>query len=274
MREFGYIEGKNLVIEWRFADGKNERLPVLAAELVQLKLDVIVAAGTPATFAAQNTATAIPIVMVGVGDPVGNGLVKSLARPGGGTTGVSNMHVDLGSKVLEMLLAMTPKVSRVAVLVNPTNLPNASFLRNVETAAHRVNAKIIPVDAQSPQEIESAFSLAVRQNAKAIIVSLEALFEQQKSRIIELAAKHRLPSISARGDYAEAGGLMSYSAAPADGYRRAATYVDKILKGTKPGDIPVEQPMKFELVINRRTAKSLNLTVPQSLLISADKVIE
>ena len=274
MLEFGYIEGKNLRIEWRSAEGKSDLLPGLAAELAQLKLDVIAASGTPATVAVQKATTTIPIVMVGAGDPVGNGLVKSLARPGGGTTGVSIMSADLSPKLLEMLLAMAPKVSRVAVLLNPTNLSYAPFLKNVEAAAQRINIKIVPVEARSPQEIENAFSLAVRQNAKAIIVSLEGLFQQQKNQIVELAAKHRLPAIAMYGEYVEAGGLISYGANLREPNRRAATYVDKIFKGAKPGDLPVEQPTTLELFINGKAAKALGLKIPQSLLISADKVIE
>ena len=274
MLELGYMDGKNLRIEWRSAEGKTDLLPGLAAELVQLKADVIVTVGTPATVATQKATTTIPIVMVGAGDPVGNGLVKSLARPGATTTGLSNMMADLSPKLLEMLLAMAPKVSRVAVLVNPGNLSNALFLKNVQAAAQRINVKIVPVEARSPQEIENAFSLAVRQNAKAIIVSLEGLFQQQKNQIVELAAKHRLPSIAMYGDYVEAGGLISYGANLREPNRRAATYVDKILKGTKPADLPIEQPTTLELFINGKTAKSLGLKIPQSLLISADKVIE
>ena len=274
MRELGYVEGKNLVIEWRSAEGKFERLPDLAAELVQLKVDVIVTAGTPAISAAQKATTTIPIVMGSAGDPVGSGFVKSLARPGGNITGLSNMVVDLGPKHLEMLRSMVPKLSRVAVLVNPSNSSHATILKSVQAAAQKTNIKVLPAEARTPQEIESAFSTMTQGNVGAVLVAIDAFFIQQGRQIAELAAKHRLPSMSASREYVEAGGLMSYGQNLADNYRRAATYVDKILKGAKPGDLPVEQPTKFELIINGKTAKALGLTIPQSLLISADKVIE
>ena len=274
MRELGYVEGKNLVIEWRSAEGKIERLLGLAAELARLKLDVIAAAGTPATLAMQKTTTAIPIAMISAADPVGNGLVKSLAHPGGNITGLSNMISDLGPKHLEMLLSMVPKLSRVAVLVNPTNLANATFLKNTQAATQRVSVMIVPVEARSPQEIENAFSMMTRQNAGAVIFVQDALFVQQRRQIAELAAKHRLPSISGFREYAETGGLMSYGPNLADIYRRAATYVDKILRGAKPANIPVEQPTIFELFINGKTAKLLGLKISNSLLVQATKVIE
>ncbi|MBI3371487.1 MAG: ABC transporter substrate-binding protein [Betaproteobacteria bacterium] len=274
MRELGYVEGRNLVIEWRSAEGDNARLPGLAEELVRLKLDVLITAGTPTTLAVQKTASPIPHVMIGVGDPVGNGLVKSLARPGGNTTGLSNITSELAPKLLELLRAMLPKVSRLAVLVNRTNVTHVAQLEGIQAAAGRLGVRIVPAEARSPQEIESALSAAARQNAGAIIVLLEPLFQQQKSQIVELAAKHRLPSIGAYGEFVEAGGLMSYGANLNGISLRAATYVDKIFKGAKPADLPVEQPTKFELFINRKTAKALGLTIPQSLLISADRVID
>ena len=275
MRELGYVEGKNLIFEWRSAEGNSERLPGLAAELVKLKVDVIVAGGTPATLAAQKTTATIPIVMSGMGDPVGSGFIKSLAHPGGNITGVTNINVELGPKQLEMLLAMVPKVSRVAVLVNPTNLSHAAFLRGCQAGAQRLGIKeVLRADAQTPQEIENAFSMMARKKAEALIVSRDGFVNQQVRQISDLAAKNRLPTIAGLREYVEAGGLMSYGASIADQYRWAATYVDKIFKGAKPGDIPVEQPKKFELFINRKTAKALDLTISQSLLISADKVIE
>jgi len=274
MRELGYVEGKNLVIEWRSAEGNNERLPGLATELVNLKADVIVAAGTPAISAAQKATTTIPIVMGNVGDPVRSGFVKSLARPAGNITGLTNMGADVRLKQLEMLLGMVPKLSRVAVLVNPTNPGNIKTLEIVQSAGQTRGVEILRADARTPQEIDNAFSWIRQQNAGALIVSSEALFQQQKSQIAELTAKHRLPSIAADRMYAEAGVLMSYGPSLAGQYRRAATYVDKILKGAKPADLPVEQPTKFELVINGKIAKALGLKIPQSLLISADKVIE
>jgi len=274
MRELGYVEGKNLEIEWRSAEGKNERLPSLAAELVRLKVDVIVTGGTPATSAAQKATATIPIVMGSGGDPVGNGLIKSLAQPGGNITGTSNLAGDLGPKLFEMLLTMAPKVSRVAYLLNPTNVANAMGLKKFQAVARKVSVKIVPIEARSPQEIENTFSRMTQEKVGAIIVALDPFLQQQKSQIVELAMKHRLPSIALYGEYVEAGGLMSYGANFTDVVRRGATYVYKIFKGAKPGDLPVEQPTKIELFINRRTAKALGLTIPQSLLISADKVIE
>jgi len=274
MRELGYIEGKNLIIEWRFADGKHDRLPGLAAELVHLKVDVIVATGTQSISAAQKATSTVPVVMTGVGDPVGFGFVKSLARPGGNITGLSNLNVDLGPKRLEMLLAMVPKLSRVAVLVNPANPNHTTVLKTIQAAAQKSRARILPVEARTPQEIEDAFSIMTRNRAGAVIVSADALFSQQRRRITELAAKNRLPTISVNRESVEAGGLMSYGESRAEIFRRVSTYVDKILKGAKPGDLPVEQPTKFELIINGKTAKTLGLKIPNSLLVSADKVIE
>ena len=274
MRELGYVEGKNLVIEWRFADNKYERLPDLAAELVRLKVDVIVTAGAAATSAAQKATTAIPIVFGSDSDPVSSGFVKSLARPGSNITGLSNVSVEMSPKLLEMLLTIAPKLSRVAVLVNPSNPGHATMLKNVQAAAQKANVKVLRVEARTPQEIETAFSLMTKENAGAIIVVRDALLNQQVRQIVHLAAKHRLPLVGAIREYVDAGGLMSYGPSITDSYRRAATYVDRIFKGAKPGDLPVEQPTKFELFINRKTAKALGLTVPQSLLISAEKVID
>jgi putative ABC transport system substrate-binding protein len=274
MRELGYIEGKNLVIEWRFADGKVERLPALAAELVRQKVDIIVTAATAATSAAQKATTTLPIVMGIVADPVGSGFVKSLAHPGGNITGLSSIAGDLSPKHLEMLLSIVPKLSRVAVLVNPSNPAHTTTLKNVQVAAQRISVKVLPAEAQTPQEIENAFSRMAREKAGALIVTRDEFFNQQVRQIAELAAKSRLPTICGLREYVEAGGLLSYGSSISDIFRRAATYVDKILKGAKPADLPVEQPTKFELIINRKTAKMLDLTIPQSLLISADKVIE
>ena len=274
MRELGYVEGKNLVIEWRSAEGKYERLPGLATELVNLKMDVIVTAGTPAISAAQKATITIPIVMGGGGDPVGSGFVKSLARPAGNTTGLSSMSGDIRLKHLEMLLDMVPKLSRVAVLMDPSNTDHIRSLEIVEAAGHKRGVKILRAEARTPQEIDHAFSLMRQQNAGALIVFLEQLFQQQKTQVAELSAKHRLPSVAQDRIFSEAGVLMSYGANQSDSYRRVATYVDKILKGAKPADLPVEQPTKFELIINGKTAKALGLKIPQSLLVSADKVIE
>ena len=274
LRELGYVVGKNLVIEWRSAEGKSERLPELAAELVRLKVDVLATGGTPATQAAQKATTAIPIVMISVGDPVGSGLVKSLARPGGNSTGLSNISAELGPKQLEMLLGMVPTIGRVAVLVNPSNATTTLGLKNVQAVAQRVGVKIQPVEASTPGEIANAFVAMARQNAGALIVLREAFFQQQKNQIVELAAKQRLPSIGGYSEYVEAGGLMSYGQNLRENYKRAATYVDKIFKGANPGDLPVEQPTQFELFINRKTANALGLKIPNSMLVQATKVIE
>jgi putative ABC transport system substrate-binding protein len=274
MRDLGYVEGKNLVIESRFADGRVERIPGLAAELVQLKVDLILAGdGTPATSAAQKATATIPIVM-STGDPVGSGFIKSLAHPGGNITGVSNLSGDMGPKHLEMLASMVPKLSRVAVILDPSNSSHPPLIKSIVAAAQKVGVKILPVEARSAKEIENAFSIMVKERAGAIIVLPTSIFALQRNQIAELAAKTRLPSIAATRNYADVGVLMSYGPNQEDIYRRLATYVDKILKGAKPADIPVEQPMIFELFINGKTAKALGLKIPPSLLILTDKVIE
>jgi putative ABC transport system substrate-binding protein len=239
-----------------------------------MKVNVILASTTPAVSAARKATSAIPIIFVNVGDPVGGGLINSLAAPGGNITGVTNVTGELGPKHLEMLHSMAPKVSRVAVLVNPANSTHASPLKEIQAAAKRITVRILPVEARNPQEIDRGFSLMVRESAGAVVVLGDGLFNQQRRQIAELAAKNRLPSIGANREYAEAGFLMSYGVNRADNFRRAATYIDKIFKGAKPGDLPAEQPTKFELFINGKTAKALGLKIPQSLLIMADKVIE
>ena len=274
MRELGYVVGKNLVIEWRSAEGKSERLPELAAELVRLKVDALAAASTPAVQAAQKATTTIPIVIITAGDPVGNGLVKSLARPGGNTTGLSSMSTTLGPKLLELLHGMVPKVARVAVLVNPANVAINSILKDIQAAAQKLGVTIQSVEASTPAEIANGFPAIARQKAGALIVPREAFFQQQKNQIVELAAKQRLPSIGGSGEYAEAGGLMSYSQNIRENPRRAATYIDKIFKGTNPGNIPVEQPTTFEMIINRKTANALGLKISNAMLVQATKVIE
>jgi putative ABC transport system substrate-binding protein len=212
--------------------------------------------------------------MGSTGDPVGSGFVKNLARPGGNITGITNLITEVAPKYLEMLRSMLPRLSRVAVLLNPANSAHGAILKSVQSAAQRAGMTILPEEARAPEEIDSAFSRMARQNAGAVYVVQDSLFTQQRRQIVELEAKHRLPSITAPREHPEAGGLMSYGPNYADNYRRAATYVDKIFKGAKPADLPVEQPTKFELIINGKTAKALGLTIPQSLLISADKVIE
>lgn len=274
LRELGYAEGKNIVIEYRWAEGKYDQLPALAAELVRLNVDLIVTRGTPAARVLQKATTTIPVIIYNVGDPVGVGLAKSLARPGGNITGFSNIASEIPAKHLEMLLSMAPKTSRVAVLVNPANEGYAVVLKTLQSAAQRTTAKILPVEAGTAQEIENAFSAMSRGKAGGVIVARDAFLNQQSSLIAKLAAKHRLPSIGAVSEYVEAGGLMSYGQDSLDVARRAAVDVDKVLKGAKPGDLPIQQPTIFELIINGKTAKALGLKVPYSLQIMANKVIE
>jgi len=274
MRELGYIEGRNLAIEWRSAEGKAERLPALAAQLVQGKVDVIVTAGTQAVRAAQNATATIPIVIAAAIDPVGSGFVKSLSHPGANITGLSGLAVDISPKNLEIMLSLVPKLSRVAVLVNPANSAHAAILKSTQASAQKLNIKVMPAEAQTPQEIERAFSVMAREHAGAVIIVIDSFFVQQGRQIADLAAKHRLPSMSGSREYVEAGGLVSYGQNLADNSRRAATYVDKILRGAKPGDLPVEQPTTFELAISRKAAKALGIAIPQSILVRADKVIE
>jgi putative tryptophan/tyrosine transport system substrate-binding protein len=272
MRELGYVEGKNLVIEWRSAEGKPERLAALAAELVNLKVDVIVTGGAPPAHAAQKVTATIPIVLGGGGDPVRDGLVKSLARPGGNITGLSNLNADIGPKLLELLISMVPKLSRVVVLGNADNT-NLS-LKGIQTAAQRTSIRILPSYASTVPEIEQAFAAMARDRAGAVMVLREPFLNQQTRLIAQQAARYKLPAIAGLREFADAGGLMSYGSSITEQYRRAATYVDKIFKGAKPGDLPVEQPTKFELVINGKTAKTLGLTIPYALRISATQVIE
>jgi putative ABC transport system substrate-binding protein len=274
LRELGYLEGNNLVLELRFADGKAERLPALAAELVKLNVDVIVATDTPATRAAQQATKTTPIVMANVIDPVASGFVAHLSRPGGNITGLANSTSDASPKNIELLVAMVPGLSRIAVLLNPANSGHPGFLKSIQDASARSGIKILPLQADTPQKIESAFIAMTQDRAGALVVATDAYFTQQRRQIAELALKHRLPAISGIRENAEAGILMSYGQDPADLWRRSTMYVDKILKGAKPGDLPVEQPTKFSLVINRKTAKALGITLPQELLLRADKVIE
>jgi putative ABC transport system substrate-binding protein len=274
MRGLGYVEGKNLAIEWRFADGNYERLPALAAELVRLKVDLIVAVPSPAIRAAQQATTTIPIVFPSTGDPVGSGFAASLARPGSNLTGLSNSNLDVSAKTLELLTIMVPKLSRVAVLANPGSSTESAMLKSIDAAAQKVGLQILSIEASTPEEIERAFSTMGRDRVDAVVIAADALFNMQRRQIAELAIKSRLPSISQGTVYAKAGGLMSYGQDSTESYRRAAQYVDKILKGAKPGDLPIEQPTRLNLLINLKTAKAIGLTIPQSLLLRADEVIQ
>ena len=274
MRELGYVEGRNLVIEARYGDGIYERLPDLAVELVRLKVDIIVAGPSPAIRAAQKVTTTIPIVFPSTGDPVGSGFAASLARPGGNLTGSSNNNMDTSGKLLELLLAMVPRMSRVAVLANPGSSTERAILKNIEAAAQKTSKQTLIIEARSPAEIESGFAVMRRERVDAFIIAGDSFLNMQGPQIAELAARFRLPSIGTRLAYAKAGGLISYGQDIAENYRRAAAYVDKIFKGAKPGDLPVEQATKLEMVINLKTAKALGLTIPQSLLLRADELIQ
>jgi putative ABC transport system substrate-binding protein len=274
MRELGYVESTNVIIEARFADGKPERLPALAAELVRLKVDVIVATGTPVYRALQHATTTIPVVSTVMGDPVGEGFAASMARPGGNITGLSVSAVDLGPKLLELLKAAVPKLSRVAVLVQPENPGHPLRLKRIMSAAQKVGIQVVLAEAGTVQEIEREFAMMTKERANAAIILSDPFFLQESRPIAAQALKHRLPSISGNQEYSEAGGLMSYGANQVDNFRRAATYVDKILKGAKPGELPIEQPTRYYLVINRKTAMTLGLTIPQALLRKADEVLQ
>jgi len=275
LRELGWVEGQNIAIEYRWAEGKYERLPDLATELVRLKVDVIVTVGgVPPAQAAQRATKAIPIVASGTADPVAAGLVASLAWPGGNITGPAIISDELVAKELELLREVVPKVSRVAVLWNPANPGNALQLRAAEAAGRILGMRLQPLEARGPGEIDRAFAAMARERAGALLVLLDSMLLDQRERIADLAAKNRLPAVYGLRRHAEAGGLMAYGANLRDLLRHSAIYVDKILKGAKPADLPVEQPTKFELVINLKTAKALGLTIPQSLLQRADELIQ
>ena len=273
MREQGYVEGRNLQVEWRFADNQLERLPALAAELVALKPDVLVAAANAAPLALQKATSTLPIVMLSTGDPVASGLVKTLAHPGGNITGLTVMG-ELGPKRLQLLRDMVPKLTQVALL-QPTGHPrNRVILEGLQAAAKTLGVKLLPLEAATLTEIDTAFAAMTKAQVRALIVSPDPLFSQNSARLAELAAKQRLPAIAADRGYAQAGLLLSYGPSYAGSFHRGAYYVDRIFKGAKPADLPIEQPTRFELFINGNTAKALGLTIPQSLLITADKVIE
>jgi putative ABC transport system substrate-binding protein len=275
LRALGYVEGHNIVIEYRSAEGRFDRLPDLAAQLVRLKVDIIVAVVTQASLAAKNATGTIPIVMLAVGDPVGAGLVASLARPGGNVTGTSRLAVEIAGKSLEMLKQVVPKLRLVAVIWNPANAVfQAQMVKETEVAARALGIQLQMFAARDSEEIDRAFEAVTRERAAALTVIVDPVFIAYRTRIAALAVKSRLPSVSAFEEYAEAGGLMAYAANFSEPGRRTASYVDKILKGAKPADLPVEEATKFELVINLKTAKALGLTIPPSLLQRADQVIE
>ena len=275
LRELGWVEGQNIAIDYRWAEGRFDRLPDLAAELVGLKVDVIAASPTPAALAAKKVTGTIPIVGMGLTDPVGLGLIASLARPGGNVTGVSYFAgSDIFGKDLELLKEAVPKVRRVAVLSNPDSPARPVTISNIKGAARALGLELQLLEARGPGEFEGAFATLARERVGALLVVTDPAFSAHRARLADLAAKNRLPSIFTQREDAEAGALMSYGPRLSDIWRRAAIYVDKILKGAKPADLPVEQPTKFELVVNLKTAKALGLTLPPSIFARADEVIE
>jgi putative ABC transport system substrate-binding protein len=274
LRELGYVEGQNIALEIRWADGRYERLPALVAELVRLKVDVLVVGTTPGALAAKSATRTIPIVMYAVGDPVGSGLVASLAHPGGNLTGLSLFNKEVSGKRLELLKENLPSISRVAVLTNPGNPIHAVFWKETQAAAHTLGLQLHAIKIYGPGDFDDAFTAAARGRADALLVFDDSLTLGYRTRLVALAAKRRLPTMYGLREFPDAGGLMSYGPSNFDMYRRTATYVDNLLKGAKPADLPVEQPTKFELVINMNTAKALGLTIPQSLLQRAHQVIE
>jgi len=274
LRELGWIEGQNIIIEYRFADGHLDRLPALAAEVVGLKVDIIAASPTPAALAAKNATGTIPIVFTSVPDPVGLGLVASLARPGGNVTGLTySVGFNIFGKDLELLKEAVPKARRVAVLSNPASPSQPLTVSEIRGAARSLGLQLLLVEARGPGDFDGAFAAMAKERVGALFVVTDPAFIPHRARLAELTAKNRLPSIFTQREDAEAGALMSYGPSLSDMYRRAATYVDKILKGAKPADLPVEQPTKFELVINLKTARAIGFTLPQSLVQRADEVI-
>jgi putative tryptophan/tyrosine transport system substrate-binding protein len=274
LREFGYVEGQNITIEYRWGGGKFEPLPDLAVELVQLKVDVIVAVVTQASLAAKKATGTIPIVMIGVSDPVASGLVFSLARPSTNITGTSSMTAEVVGKQLELLKETLPKIARVAALWNPANPVFQSIqLKETEDAARVLGVQLQLIEARGPDEIDRALAAIAKKRTKALLILGDPVFTAHRKRMADLSTKHRIPTVSGTREYAEAGGLMAYGPSFPDMYRRAAYYVDRILNGTKPADLPVEQPRKFELVINLQTAEQIGLTIPQWMMMRADKVI-
>ncbi|HUO64758.1 MAG TPA: ABC transporter substrate-binding protein [Terriglobales bacterium] len=274
LRELGYVEGQNVVFEPRWGNGQMDRLPSLAAELITLKVDIIVTAGGEAALAAKGNTTSIPIVTATCPDPVRLGLVASLARPGANVTGVISLNADLAGKRLELLKHMIPRAARVAILRDPDNRSSEFSVRDAESVAKSLGVAVQSVDARSPKEFDAAFLAMKRARADAVILGVNSPFMAERRRIAELAVSHRLPIMTPAREYVEAGGLVSYGTDYPDQFRRAAAYVDRILKGAKPADLPIEQPTKFELVINLKTAKAIGLTIPQSVLGRADELIQ
>jgi putative ABC transport system substrate-binding protein len=274
LRDLGWVEGKNISIEYRYAEGKSDRIPDLAADLVRLKVDVIVASSTSAALPAQKATRVIPIVIAAAGDPVALGLVESLARPSGNVTGLSQMTVELVGKRLELLKEIIPKLSRVAVLWNPQAATSTLNWKEIQLPARQLGLQLHSLEVRSANDFDKAFEDATRARAGALFIMADPVIITNLKRIAGLAAKSRLPSIHNYSEFVDAGGLVAYGVDRADMFRRAATFVDKILKGAKPGDLPIERPTKFELVVNLKTAKALGITIPQSVRFRADRVIE
>ena len=274
LRELGYVEGKNIVVEWRFADGEDSRLPALVAELLRLKIDIIVAGGPSVTGVAQRATSTIPIVMGFHLDPVGSGVIASLARPGGNITGLSSLSPEISGKQLELLKEVVPALSRVAIIGNSTEPGYAQVLKELELAAGALKLKLQLRDVLDGKDIESAYQAARKERADAVLLLNSAVLNSHRAQLVDLAVKRRLPAAYPFPQYVEAGGLMSYGTNYSDLFRRAATYVDKILKGRTPADLPVEQPIKFEFIINLKAAKQIGLTIPPQVLARADKVIK
>jgi putative ABC transport system substrate-binding protein len=274
LHDLGWVEGKNISIEYRYAEGRNDRLPDLAADLVRLKVDVIVASVIPDALAAKKATMAIPIVMASAGDPIALGLVESLARPGGNITGLSQIASELSGKRLELLKEMVPKLSRVAVLWNPQNPASTLSWKEIQLPARQLGVELHSLEVRSSNDFDKAFDAATKARAGALFIIADPVIVTNLKRIAGLTAKSHLPSIFQFSEFVDSGGLMAYGPDRADMFRRAATYVDKILKGAKPADLPIEQPIKFELAINMKTAKALGLKIPNSVLVQATKVIE
>jgi len=274
LKELGYIEGKNIAIEYRYAEGKADRLPALAAELVGLKVEIVFTSSTPSVLAVKKATSTIPIVFVSISDPVASGLVTSLARPGGNITGLSIVAVELSGKRLELLKEAVPSVTRVAFIWNSANPAQAPQWGEAQAAAQALGLQLQSLEVRSANDFDSAFEAALKERVQALITTPEALFGTHLKRIVEFAAKNRLPTMYGNPQFVDAGGLMSYAPDYTVQYRRAAIYVDKILKGSKPADLPVEQPTKFEFIINLKAAKQIGLTIPPNVLARADKVIK
>jgi putative tryptophan/tyrosine transport system substrate-binding protein len=272
LRDFGYVEGQNLVIEYRSADGRDERFPQLAAELVSMKVDLILARGTPATVAARNASGAIPIVMTSTADPFA--VVGNIARPGGNVTGMASLLVDLTSKRLALLAEIVPGLARVGILSNPDNPNYPRTRKNYETAAQSLGMQLVLLDVRTPEDIAAAFAAAGRQRLDALSAATETVTQANRSLIAGLATEHRLPAVYGSREFVDAGGLIAYGVSYPDLYRRAALFVDKIFKGAKPAELPVEQPTRFELIVNLKAARGIGLTIPETFLARADEVIE